>query len=46
MNRPEKMRYTFPPLGPGTWTVSVAARGFFGNRSENTLEARLVVGES
>ena len=45
MNRPDKMRYTFPPLGSGCWTVSVTARGFFGNRSENTLEARLVVGE-
>ena len=37
--RPEKMTLTVPPLGPGDYTVTVRARGFWYNESENVLTA-------
>ena len=40
-DRPAKMAYTaaLPPLGPGKYRVTVMARGFWYNESEDRLEA-------
>ena len=45
-DRPAKMAYTaaLPKLGPGKYRVTVMARGFWYNESEDRLETSLTVG--
>ena len=42
--RPANMTYTVPPLSPGRYTVTVRARGFWYNSSDEALETTVVCG--
>ena len=43
LERPAKMEYTVPPLESGSYTVTVKARGFWYNESDDRLETALTV---
>ena len=43
LERPARMEYTVPPLAAGSYTVTVKARGFWYNESDNCLETAFSV---